>query len=114
MSAPNVIFLQWSGPNYAHEEGIVEEDDDTYEGITWCEDRINDSDIEYCQITATKLAALHAHIETVDTMREQRDELLEAMTLLAKQTDNSCYFTGSDGKLLSFMEVARAILAKYK
>lgn len=31
---PSVIYLQW-------------DNDDPYEGVTWCTDRINDEDIEY-------------------------------------------------------------------
>lgn len=37
---PPRIFLQWFGENYADHEGPP----DT---TTWCEDKINDDDVEY-------------------------------------------------------------------
>lgn len=37
MKIPGVIYLQWWG-----------DDGDVSGNVTWCEDRINDSDIKYC------------------------------------------------------------------
>ena len=39
---PKKIYLQ------------VEPEDDIHEGITWCEDRINDTDIEYIRADLAK------------------------------------------------------------
>ena len=41
-NAPNRIWLQWYGDGDPDEPGEPE-----HEGITWCQDKINDHDIEY-------------------------------------------------------------------
>ena len=48
MTHPDRIYLQYDdepAPDYEHE------------GATWCEDRINDSDVEYVLATPERLAA---------------------------------------------------------
>ena len=47
MTAPDKIYLQWA-----------DDDDDDYREITWCVDQIEETDVEYCRITAEELAAL--------------------------------------------------------
>ena len=69
--APELIYLQW----------IPEEARDNYEDvITWCEDEINDDDIEYVKAsTATRLRELleRAYIIYMDTGKIPTHLLLE-------------------------------------
>ena len=50
---PDVIYLQW-----------FDEDGEKDGDVTWCEDRINDTDIEYhCLTTASTVTATAAAVE---------------------------------------------------
>ena len=57
MTAPDKIYLQWA-----------DDDDDDYREITWCVDQIDDTDVEYCRITAEELAALHGLEESASVV----------------------------------------------
>ncbi|MHC4413349.1 MAG: hypothetical protein ACYSYU_10550 [Planctomycetota bacterium] len=54
--APEKIYLQWI-PGYPR----VDADDE----VTWCEDKINDDDVEYVKATATRRLGLLRRCEWV-------------------------------------------------
>ena len=65
--APKTIWLQWYGDADPDEAGEPDHED-----VTWCEDKINDSDVEY--VSADALATAEERIKELEAERKRLEK----------------------------------------
>jgi len=90
MKAPDKIYLQIDE---------IEHKDSTFEAVTWCKDRINDSDVEYIRVDNV-LKSLN------DELKKMPDEEL---LNFVDEIEKWCYLGINDEPHISLNGIIRAI-----
>lgn len=110
----NVVFMTFDGLMGASLEEIVKQ---PVEGLLYDLNRdkvtiltfINKE--KWINDYALSLVVAKLHAQNAE-LRTENADMREALELLASQQMNTCYFSVNE-KLTSFMDIARAVLAKY-